>query len=71
MRGINGRRSWLAVRPMFVLPAPHSRGAILDLGLADVRDARSSMRGNNNDFFMERVFPRMGRVTAVDDAVRL
>lgn len=43
----------------------------LDLGLVVVRDACFSMRGNNNDFFMERVFPRMGRVMAVDDAVRL
>jgi nicotinamidase-related amidase len=43
----------------------------LDLGLVIVRDACFSMRGNNNDFFMERVFPRMGRVMAVDDAVRL
>lgn len=42
----------------------------LDLGLVVVRDACFSMRGNNNDFFMERVFPRMGRVMAVDDAVR-
>jgi hypothetical protein len=29
------------------------------------------MRGNNNDVFMERVFPRMGRVMTVDEAVRL
>jgi ureidoacrylate peracid hydrolase len=43
----------------------------LDLGLVIVRDACFSMRGNNNDFFMERVFPRMGRVMSVDDAVRL
>lgn len=43
----------------------------LDLGLVIVRDACFSMRGNNNDFFMERVFPRMGRVMAVDEAVRL
>jgi ureidoacrylate peracid hydrolase len=43
----------------------------LDLGLVIVRDACFSMRGNNNDFFMERVFPRMGRVMAVDDTVRL
>ncbi len=43
----------------------------LDLGLVIVRDACFSMRGNNNDFFMDRVFPRMGRVMSVDDAVRL
>jgi nicotinamidase-related amidase len=43
----------------------------LDLGLVIVRDACFSMRGNNNDFFMERVFPRMGRVMTVDDAVKL
>jgi hypothetical protein len=29
------------------------------------------MRGNNNAFFMDRVFPRMGRVMAVDEAVKL
>jgi ureidoacrylate peracid hydrolase len=43
----------------------------LDLGLVIVRDACFSMRGNNNDFFMDRVFPRMGRVMAVDEAVKL
>jgi ureidoacrylate peracid hydrolase len=43
----------------------------LDLGLVIVRDACYSMRGSNNDFFMERVFPRMGRVMSVDEAVRL
>jgi hypothetical protein len=29
------------------------------------------MRGNNNEFFMDRVFPRMGRVMIVDEAVKL
>jgi hypothetical protein len=29
------------------------------------------MRGNNNDFFMDRVFPRMGQVVSVDEAVKL
>jgi hypothetical protein len=29
------------------------------------------MRGNNNDFFMDRVFPRMGRVMTVAEAVAL
>lgn len=43
----------------------------LDLGLVIVRDACYSMRGNNQDFFMERVFPRMGRVMQVDEAVHL
>ncbi len=43
----------------------------MDLGLVIVRDACYSMRGNNNEFFMERVFPRMGRVMTVDDAVKL
>jgi len=43
----------------------------LDLGLVVVRDACFSMRGDNNAFFMERVFPRMGRVVTVDEAVRL
>jgi nicotinamidase-related amidase len=43
----------------------------MDLGIVVVRDACYSMRGDNNKFFMERVFPRMGRVTTVDDAVKL
>jgi len=43
----------------------------MDLGIVVVRDACYSMRGNNNEFFMERVFPRMGRVMTVDDAVKL
>jgi nicotinamidase-related amidase len=43
----------------------------LDFGLVIVRDACFSMRGNNNDFFMDRVFPRMGRVMTVDEAVNL
>jgi ureidoacrylate peracid hydrolase len=43
----------------------------LDLGLVIVRDACYSMRGNNHDFFMDRVFPRMGRVMSVDAAVAL
>jgi nicotinamidase-related amidase len=43
----------------------------LDLGLVIARDACFSMRGNNQDFFMERVFPRMGRVMSVDQAVQL
>jgi nicotinamidase-related amidase len=43
----------------------------MDLGIVVVRDACYSMRGNNNEFFMERVFPRMGRVMTVDAAVKL
>jgi nicotinamidase-related amidase len=43
----------------------------MDLGLVIVRDACYSMRGNNNEFFMERVFPRMGRVLTVDQTVKL
>jgi hypothetical protein len=43
----------------------------MDLGLVIVRDCCYSMRGNNNDFFMERVFPRMARVMSVDQAVDL
>ena len=43
----------------------------LDLGIVVVSDACYSMRGNNNQFFMERVFPRMGRVMKVSEAVKL
>jgi ureidoacrylate peracid hydrolase len=43
----------------------------MDLGIVVIRDACYSMRGENNAFFMERVFPRMGRVMNVDDAVKL
>jgi nicotinamidase-related amidase len=43
----------------------------MDLGIVVVRDACYSMRGNNNEFFMERVFPRMGRVMTVDAAIKL
>jgi ureidoacrylate peracid hydrolase len=43
----------------------------MDLGIVIVRDACYSMRGDNNKFFMERVFPRMGRVMTVDEAVKL
>jgi ureidoacrylate peracid hydrolase len=43
----------------------------LDVGLVLARDACYSMRGPNHDFFMDRVFPRMGRVMDVDDAIRL
>ncbi|WP_454853021.1 cysteine hydrolase [Rhizobium binxianense] len=43
----------------------------LDYGIVVVRDACFSARGNNHDFFMDRVFPRMGRVMNVDEAVAL
>jgi ureidoacrylate peracid hydrolase len=43
----------------------------LDIGLVLARDACYAMRGPNHDFFMDRVFPRMGRVMSVDDALRL
>lgn len=43
----------------------------LDLGIVIVSDACYSMRGNNNEFFMERVFPRMGRVMTTAAAVKL
>ena len=43
----------------------------LDYGIVVVRDACYSSRGNNHDFFMERVFPRMGRVMTVDQTVAL
>lgn len=43
----------------------------LDYGIVVARDACYSTRGPNNDFFMERVFPRMARVMSVDDAVAL
>jgi nicotinamidase-related amidase len=43
----------------------------MDLGLVIVRDACYSMRGNNNEFFMDRVFPRMGRVMTVDEVLKL
>lgn len=43
----------------------------MDLGVVVVRDCCYSARGNNNQFFMERVFPRMGRVMDVNDVVKL
>ena len=43
----------------------------LDYGIVVARDACYSTRGPNNDFFMERVFPRMARVMSVDAAVAL
>ncbi|MSP94282.1 MAG: cysteine hydrolase [Alphaproteobacteria bacterium] len=43
----------------------------LDYGIVVVRDGCYSSRGPNHDFFMDRVFPRMGRVMSVDQAVAL
>jgi nicotinamidase-related amidase len=43
----------------------------LDYGIVVVEDACYSARGNNNEFFLERVFPRMGRVMTADAAVAL
>lgn len=43
----------------------------LDFGIVVVSDACYSARGNNNQFFMERVFPRMGRVMTVKQTVDL
>ena len=43
----------------------------LDYGIVVVRDACYSTRGTNNDFFMDRVFPRMGRVMTADETVAL
>jgi ureidoacrylate peracid hydrolase len=43
----------------------------MDLGIVVVSDCCYSARGNNNEFFMTRVFPRMGRVMDTDDVVKL
>jgi len=43
----------------------------LDFGIVVASDACYSARGNNNQFFMERVFPRMGRVMTVSQTVDL
>jgi nicotinamidase-related amidase len=43
----------------------------LDYGIVVIRDCCYSTRGNNNEFFMERVFPRMARVMNADQAVAL
>ena len=41
----------------------------LDYGIVVVSDCCYSARGNNSEFFMERVFPRMGRVMKTDDVI--
>jgi len=43
----------------------------LDYAIVVVRDACYSTRGSNNEFFMDRVFPRMARVMTVDQATAL
>jgi ureidoacrylate peracid hydrolase len=43
----------------------------MDLGIVVVRDCCYSARGNNNEFFLDRVFPRMARVMTADEAVKL
>ena len=43
----------------------------LDYGIVVVRDCCYSHRGDNNAFFMERVFPRMGRVMTTDEVLAL
>jgi len=43
----------------------------LDYGIVVVRDCCYSTRGPNHDFFMDRVFPRMGRVMNTDQVVDL
>ncbi|MDB5652373.1 MAG: yecD [Hyphomicrobiales bacterium] len=43
----------------------------LDYGIVVVKDCCYSARGNNNQFFMERVFPRMGRVMNLADTIEL
>ncbi len=42
-----------------------------DFGLVVARDACFAHRGPNNDFFMDRIFPRMGRVMNVDQICAL
>jgi ureidoacrylate peracid hydrolase len=43
----------------------------LDYGIVVVRDCCYSTRGNNNEFFMDRVFPRMARVRSVSETLAL
>jgi ureidoacrylate peracid hydrolase len=43
----------------------------MDYGIVVISDCCYSARGNNNEFFLTRVFPRMGRVMTVDQAVAL
>ena len=43
----------------------------LDYGIVVVADCCYSARGNNNEFFLTRVFPRMGRVMSTDACLAL
>lgn len=43
----------------------------MDYGIVVIRDCCYSARGNNNELFLDRVFPRMGRVMTADEAVAL
>ena len=43
----------------------------MDYGIVIVQDCCYSHRGDNNQFLMERIFPRMSRVMMADDAVAL
>lgn len=43
----------------------------MDYGIVVISDCCYSARGNNNEFFLTRVFPRMGRVMTTDEAVAL
>lgn len=43
----------------------------LDLGIVIARDACYSTRDPNQDFLMERIFPRMGRILSVDQTIEL
>ena len=43
----------------------------LDFGIVVVRDCCYSHRDGNNDFLMNRIFPRMGRVMTAEQAVAL
>lgn len=43
----------------------------LDYGIVVISDCCYSHRGDNNAFFLERVFPRMGRVMTTDAAISL
>ncbi|MBT7525981.1 MAG: isochorismatase family protein, partial [Rhodospirillales bacterium] len=43
----------------------------LDYGLVIARDCCYSHRGDNNDFLMDRIFPRMARVMSTDQIIEL
>ena len=66
---VRHRSSLRAARPTWGIASTAFAARDWIWGIVVVRDACYSMRGNNNEFFMERVFPRMGRVMTVDEAV--